>query len=104
MLPIVREGINSQHANPTDIVHNTFNLTGFSIDKLRSQNHLNGNDQIIEKKKLILPSDTKVTKQVRVGQSQRDKEVNQTNEMQVRFEEQLNIVAQHLADEYTRKQ
>ncbi len=35
MLPIVREGVNSLHANGNEIVHNTFNLTGFSIDKIR---------------------------------------------------------------------
>lgn len=37
MLPIVREGINSLHANGNEIVHNTFNLTGFSIDKIRTE-------------------------------------------------------------------
>ena len=45
MLPIVREGVNSLYANGNEIVHNTFNLTGFSIDKIRTENHLSGNDQ-----------------------------------------------------------
>ena len=45
MLPIVREGANAHNADDKDIVHNTFNLTGFSIDKLRQDNHRDGEDQ-----------------------------------------------------------
>lgn len=62
MLPIVKEGFNSLHANANEIVHNTFNLTGFSLDKLRKDKNLTGSDQEIDKMKLVMPREKRIVK------------------------------------------
>jgi hypothetical protein len=40
MLPIVRQGINSHHAETNGVVHSAMNLTGYSLKNLSASRNL----------------------------------------------------------------
>jgi len=80
-------------------VHNTFNLTGFSLDKIKVNKGAKGRDHEIVKQRSKTKNQSPKVKKGSNQQSANETDKSLENKLDLEFKMQFDMIAQKMADE-----